>query len=348
MGAQVGPALTMDDLVALNDEIRALARAGVPLDRGLRSMARDLPGRLGRQADELAQRLEQGENLADAIGSLRDMAPAYRAVLMAGLRSGELPVALEGIATTARRAAQLGKTTAVAMLYPVIVLGVASLAFTFSTQSVSPVIAETYAATGAEPSSLVDFPLQLRRFLVPLLPWLWGAFAVFAASWWLAARRPSAIHSSGLVWVPGLTGLIRAGRTATFLDVLALLLERRVPLPEAIPLAAESSGDRHLAKAADRLVARIVSGAGVGAPDSEVLLTPWVDWLLASGGTSEHVVASLRKASAANHRRAERLGKWVGFYLPMLLAAGLGGLATLLYVLMVTLPFYQIMDQLGK
>ena len=44
------PVITLDQLVALNDEIAALVRAGVPLDRGLRSLGEDLPGRLGRFA----------------------------------------------------------------------------------------------------------------------------------------------------------------------------------------------------------------------------------------------------------------------------------------------------------
>ena len=35
--------VTLDQLIALNDEIAALARAGVPLDQGLLHLGRDLP-----------------------------------------------------------------------------------------------------------------------------------------------------------------------------------------------------------------------------------------------------------------------------------------------------------------
>ena len=48
------PVITLDQLIALNDEIAALVRAGVPLDRGLRSLGEDLPGRLGRFARQLS------------------------------------------------------------------------------------------------------------------------------------------------------------------------------------------------------------------------------------------------------------------------------------------------------
>lgn len=39
--------LSLDDLAALNDEIVALVRAGLPLEPGLTGARRDLRGRLG-------------------------------------------------------------------------------------------------------------------------------------------------------------------------------------------------------------------------------------------------------------------------------------------------------------
>ena len=61
------PVITLDQLVALNDEMAALVRAGVPLDRGLQGLGEDLPGRLGRFARQLAERLSHGEALSDAL-----------------------------------------------------------------------------------------------------------------------------------------------------------------------------------------------------------------------------------------------------------------------------------------
>ena len=49
--------MTLDHLIALNDEIAALVRAGVPLERGLAELGGDMPGRLGEIATALAERL---------------------------------------------------------------------------------------------------------------------------------------------------------------------------------------------------------------------------------------------------------------------------------------------------
>ena len=46
-------------------------------------------------------------------------------------------------------------------------------------------------------------------------------------------------------WVPWTGRMLRCSRTATFLEVLALLVENETPLPEAVVLAAEASGDPH-------------------------------------------------------------------------------------------------------
>ncbi len=91
-------AITIDQLLALNDEITALIRAGVPLERGLIVAGRDLRGRLGRIASALSQRLARGESLPQALeGEDRSIHPLYRAVVEAGAQSGRLPIALEGI-----------------------------------------------------------------------------------------------------------------------------------------------------------------------------------------------------------------------------------------------------------
>src|SRR5256885_15473974 len=68
--------VTLEQLSALSDEIGALARAGVPLDRGLRELSRDMPGRLGRLAGEMSRRLEAGGAPGQGPGGLGLAVPA--------------------------------------------------------------------------------------------------------------------------------------------------------------------------------------------------------------------------------------------------------------------------------
>src|SRR5437868_6192649 len=95
--------IAMDQLLALNEEIAALVRAGIPLDRGLLEAGQDVRGRLGRIASALGRRVGRGESLVEALeGERQAIPPLYRAVVEAGTRAGRLPVALEGMARYVR------------------------------------------------------------------------------------------------------------------------------------------------------------------------------------------------------------------------------------------------------
>lgn len=81
------PPITLDQLTALNDEIVALVRAGVPLEANLAEIGGDLPGALGRITTMLAERAKAGEPLGQLIAqSSAQFPPVYRAVIEAGLR----------------------------------------------------------------------------------------------------------------------------------------------------------------------------------------------------------------------------------------------------------------------
>src|SRR5687767_417637 len=102
--ALVARPISLEQLAALSDEIAALARAGVPLDRGLKVLANELPGRVGQLADQVGEGLLAGQPLEEIIDSLGTRLPAaYRHVLRVGLKAGRLPAALESVACTARR-----------------------------------------------------------------------------------------------------------------------------------------------------------------------------------------------------------------------------------------------------
>ena len=82
----------LDDLISLNHEIAALARAGIPLELGLRGLASGTGSRLTRLADRLADRLASGRSLPDALAEEGPaVSPVYTSVIEAGLASGRLP-----------------------------------------------------------------------------------------------------------------------------------------------------------------------------------------------------------------------------------------------------------------
>ena len=338
----IGP-VSLEQLIALNDEMAALARAGVPLDQGLLHLGRDLPGRLGRIATTVAQRLHQGQDLAHALDDA-SLPPAYRAVVTAGLRSGRLALALEAMASLLRRVAQSRRLVIGALVYPLLVLAVAYSLFRFTVSKCLPVMARLYE------SDYPDHPIAVYgRWLTQNATfWLsWLPLVVVGALllWWLRTRSATWLEYRGTAraWAkdrPSVKNLIYAGRVATFAEVLAVLIEQQVPLPDAVSLAADASGDRRWREAGRTLAEQLRRGEQ---PSTAVLARwpPLLRWLLLN--RVEHGSAALRRIAASYRRRAEAMARLLSVYLPLWLTVAIGGTAAICYAVIVVVPWSELM-----
>ena len=65
-------AWSLDDFVALSEEIAALSRAGIPLSEGLADLSQDLPRPLAQSVQEIGRRLAQGETLDQVLAIADD------------------------------------------------------------------------------------------------------------------------------------------------------------------------------------------------------------------------------------------------------------------------------------
>ena len=110
------------DLIALNYEIVALVRAGVPLELGLRGLSGSVASRLGRLTERLADRLSNGLSLVEALEQEGPaVSPIYTAVVGAGLESGRLGEALGSLTLSAQVEQDARQRVALALVYPAIV-----------------------------------------------------------------------------------------------------------------------------------------------------------------------------------------------------------------------------------
>ena len=242
------PPITLDQLSALNDEIVALVRSGVPLEANLAELGGDLPGALGNITTVLAERAKQGEPLADLIArSSSQFPPAYRAVIQAGLRAGRLSAALESLSGSIRRLAETRRTMISSALYPFAVVILGWLSFAFFSSQLAPGLAADFTA--------MKVP---GRAVFVVLAWFghgavyWGLgvpilLVILAVLAWSGSRRASWIGGTGLgrlaAKMPWFGSMLRCSRNAAFSDILAILVENATPLPEALVLAAEASGE---------------------------------------------------------------------------------------------------------
>ena len=88
--------------------------------------------RLARVLRNLAARLERGEKLETAIAAQGSRLPAHlRGLIVAGVRSGRLPIVLDQFAALARRQQDLRRRVLLALAYPALLLGIMAALMVF-------------------------------------------------------------------------------------------------------------------------------------------------------------------------------------------------------------------------
>lgn len=98
------PPLSQADYLFFNEQVTALAQAGIPLDDGLRRVAAEVGSRrLKRALLSVAGDLERGVSLDDAVARAEIRFPGeYAGVLAAGIRTGDLGATLVSLTSSLR------------------------------------------------------------------------------------------------------------------------------------------------------------------------------------------------------------------------------------------------------
>jgi general secretion pathway protein F len=340
--------VSLDDFLALNDEIAALARAGVPLGRGLLDLGGDLPGRLGRLTTDVGRRLEQGETLEQVVSFSPELfPPGYLAVIQAGLKVGRLPAALEGISNAARRTAQMQRSIGLGMLYPLFLLGISYVLLVFWIHKLAPVMGDAMSSLNPATASFWNAIAAAGE-----QSWWWGPLvplvlvAWMAWQWWRSQQvaRGVDLHpllSLGVVW--RLWRMRQCARLAAMTDLLALLTEYGVPLPRAVELAGAASGDRRLKVTARDQSERLARGERVSTTAG---FPPFLAWVVGSGNHAVHLPDVLRRLGDSYKGEAQRHSQWLTTFVPLILTAVIGGITVALMAAIYFGPFVLILYQL--
>ena len=245
--------LTLDDLIAFNEELSALVRAGVPLEPTLSALGGDAEHQFARIHAAVGRRLSRGESLAAAIGAEDDALPAvYQQVVQAGLRCGSLPVALESLSRFARAATEMRNTIRSALIYPLLVICLAYVLFVVLLQTTLPTMFDLFQSFGVADGMVLGTCRYLARTMAV---WVWLPPALFVACLLLGARSGSGAarvfeRMELMRWIPGISGTVQDYHYSSFCELLSVLVEHQVPLGESLRLAGGACGSRRLERVA--------------------------------------------------------------------------------------------------
>jgi len=331
----------LDDLIAFNDELLALSKAGVPLELGLANASQDLSGMLSRATSSIATRMEAGATLDAALAeSPHEFPPLYRGMVRIGTRSARLPAALESLSKAMERIKEMRQTFSASIIYPIAVTVVGYAFFIMSIGWASPPILQ-----GLREMNAGGRWIAFLSFMSGTI-WIWGPIppiVAVAAVCYCRWRRSMTGHAQR-TWN---SRQVKWGRLACFLECLAMLLENNVQLGEALVLSAEAFGEQQLIDGCRDISQRFEAGAVVGQAEFPSSLPPLARWLLANRAVQRDLPNSIRDLSQQYHQRAVSAAQWYRHTLPMWLTLSIGGTVTLTYAIVVFGPWIQLLWQFG-
>lgn len=244
--------LSADETTRLSEQIASLTAAGLPLAPGLAALGQELPrGRLKRALVDLSSELEAGVPLDKAVENQRTRIPPHlRGLVLGGLRSGRLGDILGRFTGYMSIGTDIRRRLLLSMAYPVLSITVAVVLFLF----VSLVVVVMFE------NIFMDFGVPLPRLTIAIIVvsrfarGSWQIFAILGAAIvgvWIFIRLflRVADRRSLITQIPVVGRVWRFISWAEFCHLLALLLESRLPLPEALQLTGEGLENADLDRA---------------------------------------------------------------------------------------------------
>jgi type II secretory pathway component PulF len=259
-------ALRASDFAAFNQQLAQLAKAGLPLEHGLRLIAADLRGgggSLSRTVEQVAAELERGTPLPEAFEKHRGQFPSlYGRLVGAGVRAGNLPGVLFNLGRHLELVQRLREALWRTLAYPLAILIGLGLVLLLIGTFVLPKFEDIYADFGLH----LPGPTRLLIKVGHVIPEIAIVFIVIGVGLpvlWLAlkaAGREGILTDLVARYVPLVGPVIRRSLAARWCDLLRVAISSGMDLPAAINLASEATGSPSLIRDGKALAEQLEAG----------------------------------------------------------------------------------------
>lgn len=270
--------ISEEDLVFFNEQLASLAKAGIALDEGLAQLARDVESpRLRKWINDVVADLRCGVSIDQAIARRQEGLPLlYSRVIQAGIQTGELPGVLLNLNQHLRLVGETRRLIWETASYPLLVAFLAFTVISFFFIWVVPGMKAIFKDFGASLPGLTLLMIWLSDHYVSVvlvLAILLGGLAFLIHS--LKFSEGGLVFREQLVLSLPLFGRMkRASLIARFLRTVSTAIGSGLPLPQAMRLAAESTGHRALITDAERLAGEVEKGRSIFAANQSARLIP--------------------------------------------------------------------------
>ncbi len=278
------------ELITLNQELLVLLKAGLPIIQSLDTiLERTDSGRLADILKDVREDITGGRSLSEALQKFpRAFPQLYVASIMAGERTGDLPLTIKRFNLYLKKSEVMKKKLIAALVYPGILVTVATLAITVLLVYVVPTFSQVYADAGSQlpvpTQMLITFTGFLRRFFLLFVALGFGGMTLFKR--WAVTDRGRYVMDSYKLKIPVVGEMWRKYSLTSFTRTLATVIGSGIPIVESLKMVVGTLNNVILERKLLTAVTRVEEGTRLSvALEGEHLMPPLAIRMLGVGET---------------------------------------------------------------
>ncbi len=278
----------LKDIVVFTRQFATMIEAGLPLTQGLDILSQQAENRKFKQViSGIKARVESGNSLAASIKEYKNIfSELYINMIKAGETSGNLDIMLKRLANLLEKNLSLKRKIRGALIYPIVVLLVATIVTSVLLIKVVPIFAKLYESVGKSLHLLTQIVVNLSNFLRNNIGYVFAAIILLIILVKIIRKteRGRYILDDFLLKLPVFGELIKKASIARFSRTLGTMLSSGVPILDGLDNIAKTSNNAVIEKALYYIREQIGQGNTMGYCLKETkIFPPMVSQMVAIG-----------------------------------------------------------------
>ncbi len=260
--------VSQKDLANFTRLLSSLLAAGVPLSRALVILCREASSPAAAvQWKKVHDAVIDGISLAEAMNRSPETFPrVYTAMVEAGEAGGFLDVVLSQIAEFQAREKELKGKVMTAMLYPMILLGLASAVLVFLMVFFVPQFQKMFAGFNATLPLVTQLVIAVSHTMIHYGLWMavGVVIIIFMIRSWILSEKGRRVWERFVLHTPMIGPIVAQFAMTRFCRMLGTLLGAGVPLVQSLSVARRSIGNQTLSDAVGNSIDSVKEGGQLG------------------------------------------------------------------------------------
>jgi MSHA biogenesis protein MshG len=337
---------TLTDLILFSRQMYSITKAGVPLLRGLTSIAASTPNPVLRETlGAVMEHLQGGRELSFAFGRYPDVfSRFYVSVIKVGEGSGTLETAFLRMYEYLGMEKRIKDKVKAALRYPATVIGAIAIAVAIITLWVLPKFAPIFEALGDNLPWATRVLLGTSTFAAEYWYVVLAVLVALAGGCKMFLRDPAGRYrwDKFKLHAPIVGGIVRRAGLAQICRSFALTLEAGLPVIQALSTIARAAGNEYLTERVLALRDGVERGEGLyRTAQTANLFTPLALQMIAIGEETGSVGEMLGEVADFYEREVDYDLENLSAAIEPLLIVAVGAMVTVL-ALGVFLPLWDL------